>query len=202
MRHAFQALAMDEQRGNFQAAVWTPNPTPRSGQVLEQAWFPGVHSNIGGGYEQHGLSDTTLLWMLSRILQWKLLALDMDAVAAVLDHAEPYPDGMLARSRTRFWRAIGSPVPRPVGITTDTEQIHQSAWDRTANGNHVLHADSDVHPRRRAWLQAMHRRMVGRSDIERQYAVQARTHRAPEARQHSRKLGRCDRVLRWLAGPG
>jgi len=202
VRHAFQALAMDERRGNFQAAVWTPNPTPRSGQILEQAWFPGVHSNIGGGYEQHGLSDTTLLWMVSRILKWDLLELDMDALATGLDPAEPYPDGILANSRTRFWRAFGSPVPRPIGITTDTEQIHESAWDRAANSEHALHADAYVQPRRRAWLEAMRSLAVSRSDIERHYAVRTRSHRPPAPRQHSRKLGWCDKALRWLAGPG
>jgi len=33
-----------------------------SGRV-EQVWFPGVHSDVGGGYATCGLSDTTLLWM-------------------------------------------------------------------------------------------------------------------------------------------
>jgi hypothetical protein len=201
VRHAFQALAMDERRGNFQAAVWTLNKHPRSGQVLEQAWFPGAHSNIGGGYEQHGLSDTTLLWMLSRILKWDLLALDMDAVAGGLDHAEPYPNGILANSRTRFWRAIGSPVPRPVGITTDAEQIHESAWDRAANSDGAAHADIYIRPRRRAWLETMRGLEVSRSDIERQYAVRTRRHRSPAPRQDSQKLGWCDRALRSLAGP-
>ncbi|MEO8740408.1 MAG: DUF2235 domain-containing protein [Casimicrobiaceae bacterium] len=201
VRHAFQALAIDEQRGNFQAAVWTLNKHPRSGQVLEQAWFPGAHSNIGGGYEQHGLSDTTLLWMLSRILKWDLLELNMDAVAGGLDQSEPYPAGILAKSRTRFWRAIGSPVPRPVGITTDAEQIHESAWERAAKHDGALHADVYRHSRRKAWLDTMRGFAVARSDIERQYAVRKRGPRTSAARQESRKLGWCDRALRWLAGP-
>ena len=28
-----------------------------------QQWFRGVHSDIGGGFAAHGLSDVTLLWM-------------------------------------------------------------------------------------------------------------------------------------------
>lgn len=27
-------------------------------------WFEGTHSDIGGGYDETGLSDTTLLWMV------------------------------------------------------------------------------------------------------------------------------------------
>ena len=28
-------------------------------------WFEGAHSDVGGGYPKTGLSDTTLLWMVS-----------------------------------------------------------------------------------------------------------------------------------------
>src|SRR5689334_11453401 len=44
---AFQALAIDEQRAPFVPAIWKTTPTP--GQTVEQVWFAGVHSNIGGG---------------------------------------------------------------------------------------------------------------------------------------------------------
>src|SRR6202000_1787956 len=83
VRHAFQALAIDERRGNFQGAVWVPfSPARRPrgtaampaaaplggpAQVLKQMWFAGVHSNVGGGLEKHGMSDTTFLWMLGEL---------------------------------------------------------------------------------------------------------------------------------------
>lgn len=66
VRNAFQALALDERRGNFQPAIWVKNPDAPN-QVLEQVWFPGVHSNIGGGYQEHGLSDAALLWMMHKV---------------------------------------------------------------------------------------------------------------------------------------
>ena len=36
---------------------------------VKQVWFEGAHSDIGGGYGQTGLSDTTLLWMAEEA--WK-----------------------------------------------------------------------------------------------------------------------------------
>jgi hypothetical protein len=33
-------------------------------QNLVQVWFAGVHSDVGGWYDQRGLSDITLIWML------------------------------------------------------------------------------------------------------------------------------------------
>ena len=61
VRNAFQALAIDERRAPFEPARWAFEPKP--GQKIEQVWFPGVHSDIGGGYAESGLSDITLKWM-------------------------------------------------------------------------------------------------------------------------------------------
>jgi len=36
-------------------------------QDVEQVWFPGVHSNIGGGYDNAGLSDLALAWMVAMV---------------------------------------------------------------------------------------------------------------------------------------
>jgi len=57
--HSCHALAIDEHRLEFEAAVWD---VPRRGgyQTVEQVWFPGTHANIGGGCEDKSLSDLTL----------------------------------------------------------------------------------------------------------------------------------------------
>lgn len=69
IEHAYHAVSVDEQRANFKPTLWqkSPNPTHRAfEQVLEQQWFAGVHSNVGGGYVDEGLSDIALLWMLEK----------------------------------------------------------------------------------------------------------------------------------------
>ena len=43
------------------------------GQTIEQIWFAGVHSNIGGGYRRSGLSDITLEWMTKKATDAGLL---------------------------------------------------------------------------------------------------------------------------------
>ena len=53
---------MDEQRGPFQPTLWDSQPA--AGQTLQQAWFAGVHSDVGGGYPEHGLSDLAFDWMM------------------------------------------------------------------------------------------------------------------------------------------
>jgi uncharacterized protein (DUF2235 family) len=69
---AFQALALDEQREAFKPSLWVQQPHARAaGQILEQTWFPGVHSDVGGGYaeSERGLADVTLRWMLNRVTE-------------------------------------------------------------------------------------------------------------------------------------
>jgi hypothetical protein len=58
--YAYQALAIHELRAPFKPIFWTKR---KSGQTLEQVWFAGAHSNIGGGYKQTGLSNFALDWM-------------------------------------------------------------------------------------------------------------------------------------------
>lgn len=53
-QHAWQAIAMGENRQNF-AATFIPGASYR--------WFPGNHGDVGGGWAEHRLSDECLLWM-------------------------------------------------------------------------------------------------------------------------------------------
>lgn len=62
---AYQALAIDEKRRHFEPALWRQQPHATN-QVLEQVWFAGVHSNVGGGYPSTALSDIPLLWMCEK----------------------------------------------------------------------------------------------------------------------------------------
>jgi hypothetical protein len=61
VKHARQALAIDEMRYDFRPEIWTGHG---SHQVLEQRWFAGVHSNVGGGYVDDGLANLAFRWIL------------------------------------------------------------------------------------------------------------------------------------------
>ena len=63
VKNAYHAVAIDERRRAFKPALWqVENEIP--GQTVVQAWFPGVHTNVGGGYAGPGLSDRALDWMI------------------------------------------------------------------------------------------------------------------------------------------
>lgn len=57
---ARHAVALDEVRASFTPTLWTNY----GNRDVKQIWFPGVHSDVGGGYIQTGLSDSALAWMI------------------------------------------------------------------------------------------------------------------------------------------
>jgi len=65
VQNAYHALAVDERRLPFIPTLMEPNKNHNPSN-FEQKWFPGVHSNIGGGYAQTGLSDLALKWMTDK----------------------------------------------------------------------------------------------------------------------------------------
>ncbi len=65
VENAYHALALDERRQPFLPTLWEQNAGAVN-QTLEQVWFAGVHSNIGGGYSECGLSDIAFTWMAGK----------------------------------------------------------------------------------------------------------------------------------------
>ncbi|NKY86236.1 DUF2235 domain-containing protein [Nocardia veterana] len=70
VRYARQALAIDERRRMYAPCLWevTDEPAggPRGADRVQQVWFEGVHTDIGGGYADSRLSDITLRWMVDQ----------------------------------------------------------------------------------------------------------------------------------------
>jgi uncharacterized protein (DUF2235 family) len=64
--HAAHAMAIDERRRPFEPTPFKRQPDKPRGQTIEQVWFAGVHSDVGGGYPDPRLADITLLWMAER----------------------------------------------------------------------------------------------------------------------------------------
>ena len=73
VRRAVHAVALDETRIPFTPTLinkdtedpHAEDPDTHKRRILE-AWFPGVHSDIGGGYWLDGLSDLALAFMIKQ----------------------------------------------------------------------------------------------------------------------------------------
>jgi hypothetical protein len=81
--YAFHALALDERRFDFYPAVWFLPDTEQHPERYCQTWFPGVHTDTGGG-SLGGLSQYALIWMISKIQENDLLQLDDEFIRAAI----------------------------------------------------------------------------------------------------------------------
>jgi hypothetical protein len=65
--HAYHALAVDDDRHSFHPLLWDQRiPSANHFQKIEQVWFAGAHSNVGGGYPKQGMSLTALHWLMAK----------------------------------------------------------------------------------------------------------------------------------------
>jgi uncharacterized protein (DUF2235 family) len=127
VRHAYHALAINEQRAPFEPSLWLP-PCPPQCETVEQVWFAGVHSNVGGGYADAGLSDQALMWMLEAAGRHGLL-LDPHYLKQRID---PNVFGELRDSLSMMYKTplTGLPRFREIGSGALGESIHHSVFKR------------------------------------------------------------------------
>jgi uncharacterized protein (DUF2235 family) len=86
VRYARQALSIDENREAFEPVLWDETDHDRASGRIRQVWFPGVHSDIGGGYAERQLSDLALSWLIQEAIAVGLLVnLDQLALAPAFD---------------------------------------------------------------------------------------------------------------------
>ena len=128
--NAFHALAIDEKRKNFEATLWHQKGDCKN-QVMEQVWFPGVHSDVGGGYPETetGLSDIALGWMLEKAQSCNL---NFDSIAL-----NPNPEAVMHESYEGFYKVLKKYF-RPIGLVipdkgNTNESVHPSAIERYKN---------------------------------------------------------------------
>ncbi len=80
VQSCYHAIALDEARQAFR-------PTRVRGGC--EVWFRGVHSDVGGGNNNHALNDITLRWMLNKAIVTKLPMAPkcIDTSCTRVDHA-------------------------------------------------------------------------------------------------------------------
>jgi uncharacterized protein (DUF2235 family) len=121
VKFAYQALAINEKRLNFKPTLWKQQDTSGK-QKLEQVWFIGVHSNVGGGYPKTGLSDIALNWLTSRARDCDL---DMESITL-----NENPSEKPGKSWKSFYMLI-PPCYRKIGVKENgNESLHPTVMER------------------------------------------------------------------------
>lgn len=97
VQHAYHALSLDDERTAFHPVVWdeheervlAASPSGVAPGRLNQVWFAGVHSNVGGGYPEDHLAMITLDWMMGNAERHELRLIPSHR-QAVQDAQSPY----------------------------------------------------------------------------------------------------------------
>lgn len=132
VRYACQALALDEHRVAFKPTKWTQVPRGDAAIDVEQRWFVGAHSDVGGGEASDGaghrpdtLPDIPLAWMQAKASAAGLAftAPFTPAAGAELDAPNPsYKTFMYG-----LYRLFSKPFDRVLGSGVN-ETIDPSVW--------------------------------------------------------------------------
>lgn len=137
------ALAIDERRRGFPPTAWTIEKDKKfpAENHVEQVWFIGAHSNVGGSYRYSGLSDLALIWMMARVAELTGLEFDKKYIAdnfwpcAACSLYNSVPGWMLLSKLRPFLRKVLS--DQPVSRTGDgrqwqyiNEKVHWSVIER------------------------------------------------------------------------
>jgi uncharacterized protein (DUF2235 family) len=135
--HARHAVAVDEQRPHFEAALWDGVPKPIEGHetTVVQRWFAGSHGNVGGGGSLRP-ETTNPLSAIAR--EW---IADEAREAGLAIRPDPYPDdawsGLVGDSyaafgRGWFYRVVRwrKRLYRPIDTRIDGQELAPSVVRR------------------------------------------------------------------------
>lgn len=126
VENAYHAVAIDEQRQPFKPTLWE---LPHiENQKVEQVWFAGVHSNIGGGYLDSSLSDLAFVWVMEKAAA---CGLGFDPVYIEKTIKPNYAGTLYHFFSAIFYKMLGANKPRPIAQRAGTaESVHPSALER------------------------------------------------------------------------
>jgi uncharacterized protein (DUF2235 family) len=142
---AYQAMAIDEFRRKFPVSCWdAPNAAPDeeravleelalrkplSRQIVQQVWFAGAHCDVGGSYEDKGLSDIGWVWMMDKAAACGLVFADNPRGLPLKWHDDTSQNigGKLHDESVRWkWIWMG----RRRRAVPDSAYVHKSVQDR------------------------------------------------------------------------
>lgn len=133
IERAYHALAINETRLDFNCCKFAQTEGGRrKGQILKQCWFSGEHSDIGGGWQAHDLSDVTLAWMVANI--GDMLSINIGYIYSLPDPVAPWGELEPHNPRNGIF-ALSETNIRKLPTITDNithETIHPSVLRQKA----------------------------------------------------------------------
>jgi len=137
VRHA---VSIDEHRAAYPTNLFSLPPPPEfpdrappsSSPLMKQVWFPGVHSDVGGGYldKEGGLSKVAFDWMIKELKDLGDVRLHQEIVDKILGAdgilSQPDPTAQMHESLSGWWNLLEW-LPRKGWTKTESDEPNQDA---------------------------------------------------------------------------
>jgi len=149
IENAYHALAIDDRRKTFHPMIWDKEIADH--QTMKQVWFCGVHTDVGGGYEEQGLSDIPLMWMTEMAVQNGLRIFDKHKVLINQNIADDMHDstkgfpGFIYRKKQRNWDT-GKNGQLVVHQSVTERKLNQQNSSNPPYNPWILNMDHKVEP--------------------------------------------------------
>lgn len=154
VENGFHALAIDDERKVFHPMLWDEETLDY--QKIEQVWFCGAHTDVGGGYNVANLSDISLQWMRDRAVEHGMIIYPRHRV-----DTQPEVNGKIHNPREGIWQYIYQPKIRfwPPE-RTDKPVLHPSVLERKLGPDNT--DQTDYQP----WIKELEYEVYGQSSDE------------------------------------
>ncbi len=128
IKKAYHAVSVDENRDAFTPTLMNHDP-----RRIEEIWFPGVHADVGGGYDMRRLADVALEYMIGKARRLGL-KFNEDALSEI----QPNPDGLGVLHRHAERIGDFNLSPRKISVMKGNKvsrkfkiKLHESLFRRT-----------------------------------------------------------------------
>lgn len=147
--HARHAISIDDERKTFHPVVWDALPDDPKHDRLKQVWFCGVHTDVGGGYDEPELAYFSLDWMIreskakgirfyENSSEWKRY-LEMKKREEI--DIDTLINGVMHNEQSGFIGKLYKREPRSWNTRNGAITIHRSVVKRMRNNRNLENPD-------------------------------------------------------------
>ncbi len=169
VKFAFHAISIDENRWHFDITPWEDNPDAPGSQMVEQAWFPGVHSDVGGAYADtedgrgRDLGRLSLRWMVNQLKEPGVGLIIEEARLDLNRGSKQYHLGIRHDERKKHRWPLGYRCGHARGIAVDPDPPIRAPGNCIIEASKLFEEDMKYRPEALRW----HHRFRNRFSVAR-----------------------------------
>lgn len=122
VKHAFHVVAFHENRRLFRVTLFDPRSDPKK---LKEVWFPGAHSDVGGGgSKKSGLPNISLAWVIGELQATCSLTISNDQLDYPVEIENLAPSNAYHESPP--WKRIVDKCETRLPLLKPTSLVHET----------------------------------------------------------------------------